>query len=91
MVNFKQIYKHPREWSLVKDMTLAGWRVAILACLGAMVFGYDTAWLATRTYWPITVFADQTTGGVVFSECQRLRRDMVFTILSRKNMSSRLL
>lgn len=23
---------------------MTGWRVAILACLGAMVFGYDTAW-----------------------------------------------
>jgi hypothetical protein len=44
MLSFKDIYSHPREWSLYKDMTLAAWRVAILACLGAMVFGYDTAW-----------------------------------------------
>jgi hypothetical protein len=44
MANTKTIFKHPREWSLYKDMTAAAWRVAILACLGAMVFGYDTAW-----------------------------------------------
>ncbi|KAH8647936.1 general substrate transporter [Xylariales sp. PMI_506] len=34
----------PKEWSLYKDMTGRAWRVAIFACLGAMVFGYDTAW-----------------------------------------------
>ncbi|KIW05923.1 uncharacterized protein PV09_03116 [Verruconis gallopava] len=44
MIDFRKIYKHPKEWSLYKDMTVTAWRVAILACLGAMVFGYDTAW-----------------------------------------------
>ncbi|KAF2115729.1 hypothetical protein BDV96DRAFT_599300 [Lophiotrema nucula] len=44
MISWNRIYKPPREWSLVKNMTPISWRTAILACLGAMVFGYDTAW-----------------------------------------------
>lgn len=33
-----------KQWSLYTDMTAKAWRVAIFAYLGAMVFGYDTAW-----------------------------------------------
>ncbi|KAF2001830.1 general substrate transporter [Amniculicola lignicola CBS 123094] len=44
MANSKAFFTHPREWSLYRDMTFAAWRVALLASIGAMVFGYDTAW-----------------------------------------------
>lgn len=37
-------FTSPKEWPLYTDMTVRAWRVAIFACLGAMVFGYDTAW-----------------------------------------------
>jgi SP family sugar:H+ symporter-like MFS transporter len=37
-------FSHPREWALWKDMTAIGWRTALYASLGAMIFGYDTAW-----------------------------------------------
>lgn len=39
-----KIFYHPREWPLWTDMTGRAWRVACFASLGAMVFGYDTAW-----------------------------------------------
>jgi len=39
-----KIFAYPREWSLYTDMTARAWRVAVFASLGAMVFGYDTAW-----------------------------------------------
>ncbi|KAK5116288.1 hypothetical protein LTR85_009260 [Meristemomyces frigidus] len=37
-------FASPKTWALYTDMTAKAWRVAIFACLGAMVFGYDTAW-----------------------------------------------
>lgn len=39
-----KISSAPKEWAMVRDMTARGWRVALFASLGAMVFGYDTAW-----------------------------------------------
>jgi SP family sugar:H+ symporter-like MFS transporter len=39
-----KFFSHPREWPLWKDMTAIGWRTALYASLGAMIFGYDTAW-----------------------------------------------
>ncbi|KAE9986598.1 hypothetical protein EG328_005207 [Venturia inaequalis] len=39
-----KIFVAPKEWAVVRDMTARGWRIALFASLGAMVFGYDTAW-----------------------------------------------
>lgn len=39
-----KIFSAPKEWAMVRDMTARGWRIALFASLGAMVFGYDTAW-----------------------------------------------
>jgi SP family sugar:H+ symporter-like MFS transporter len=37
-------FSHPRTWALYTDMTAKAWRVAAFAGIGAMIFGYDTAW-----------------------------------------------
>jgi hypothetical protein len=39
-----KFFSHPKEWPLWRDMTAIGWRTAVYASLGAMIFGYDTAW-----------------------------------------------
>ncbi|KAH6667951.1 hypothetical protein B0J14DRAFT_704389 [Halenospora varia] len=39
-----KFFTAPKEWPIYRDMTARAWRVALFACLGAAIFGYDTAW-----------------------------------------------